>query len=295
MRTVATLVLVIAALAAERTTAQAPEPVPSSPAPAFEVVSIRRNAGRTPGTATQRPDGGFTFTGIPVASLIARAYPVASPDMVNLPEWARSERYDVSATSPLPRPTAEERAAMMRALLTDRFKLVAHIEQREQPVYDLVLARPGGALGPGLTRVGDQIDCEARTAADRAAAEAALAAGKPAPRPEPPDLNATPPPCTIFMPGSRMEGQITMTVLASVLRSTTGRPVVDKTGLEGMYRVSMEYDRLAGVRGPAPADTPGAPPSVFTALPEQLGLRLEPSRGPRAVLVIDRLERPTEN
>jgi uncharacterized protein (TIGR03435 family) len=141
------LVLVMGPLAAHRMTAQAA--AQSSPAPAFEVVSIRRNAGGTPGTATQRPDGGLTFIGIPVSALIARAYPVTVPDMVGLPGWARSERYDVIATSPLPRATAEEREAMMRTLLADRFKLVARIEQREQPVYDLVLADPTDRLAPG--------------------------------------------------------------------------------------------------------------------------------------------------
>src|SRR5215208_4086063 len=110
-----------------------------SQTPAFDVVSIRRTTGRAPGTSNQRPDGGFTLTNIPVSVLVSRAYP--GIDVTGLPDWARSDRYDVSAISSLPRPTPEDRIAMVRAMLADRFKLAAHVERREQPVYDLVLAR----------------------------------------------------------------------------------------------------------------------------------------------------------
>ena len=83
--------------------------------------------------------------------------------------------------------------------------------------------------------------------------------------------------------------------LAQFLQGTAGRPVIDKTGLKGMYHVMMEYDRMAGIRGPALTAAPGAAPSVFIAVQEQLGLKLEPSRAMRDMLIIDRLERPTEN
>jgi len=83
-----------------------------------------------------------------------------------------------------------------------------------------------------------------------------------------------------------------MNLLAAMLRSVVGRPVVDKTGLTGSYRVRMEFDSSVGVRTDGAAD---AGPSVFAALQEQLGLRLEPSRAPAQVLVIDGIERPTEN
>src|SRR6185295_5908261 len=116
-------------------------------------------------TVYQRPDGGLTMKNFPVGSYIARAYPPTIPaEIVGLPAWAMSERYDVIATSSLSRATAEDRIAMLRGMLADRFKLVVHFEKREQPAYDLVLARRDGKLGPGLTRV--DADCDAKIAAD---------------------------------------------------------------------------------------------------------------------------------
>ncbi len=83
--------------------------------------------------------------------------------------------------------------------------------------------------------------------------------------------------------------------LARFLRSSAGRPIVDKTGLKGSYRIKLQFDRIFVQRGPDLAPTANALPTVFAALPEQLGLKLESSKAQRDVLVIDRLERPTEN
>ena len=266
----------------------------------FEVVSIKLNTSNALGSngSSERPDGGFTLVNVPMMTLIGRAqFPSIAPiDMVGLPEWAQRERYDVSATSPLGRPvTPEERAAMMRAMLAERVKLVAHVEKRELPVYDLVLARTDGRLGPGIKP--SEIDCVAKSAADRAAAEAALAAGTPPPRPTIPDMNAPPPICGPIRVTNGMEGDTTMENLARLLRGVggAGRPVVDKTGLSGSYRIKVEFDRMAGQAGPALSPSAKELPTVFTALPDQLGLKLEASKASRDVLVIDRLERPTEN
>jgi uncharacterized protein (TIGR03435 family) len=272
--------------------------------PTFEVVSIKRNvAGQLGSKVNQRPDGGFTMTNIPAGTLISRAYSQAPIDMVGLPGWAMSERYDVSATSSMSNATQDDRTAMLRAMLADRFRLAAHFEKREQPVFDLVPARSDGKLGSGLEPSAN--DCAAKVAADRAAAEAALNASTPPPPPQFPDLNAPPPPCTLRIVGSRpgavtvgerMEGETTMAILAGALRMATGRFVVDKTGLPGSYRVTMTFDRMASMKGPdvVPAQD-AAVPSVFTAIREQLGLKLESSRAERDTLVIDRFERPTEN
>jgi uncharacterized protein (TIGR03435 family) len=269
---------------------------PVTSAPTFDVVSIRRNTAGINSGFNERPDGGFTVTNTTVAGLVRQAYPSeVAASIVGFPGWATSERFDVSATSSLTLATAADRIAMMQAMLADRFKLVAHVEKREQEVYDLVLLRSDGRLGPGLKKYEEEIDCEARMAAERAAA----AAGKPTRQPPSrADLNASPPPCVIYYrgaQGTQMEGKILMPGLAQVLGGTAGRPVIDKTGLKGMYHVMMEYDRMAAIRGPALADTPGAAPSVFIAVQEQLGLKLEPSRAMRDMLIIDRIERPTEN
>lgn len=288
--------------------AQAP-----APGPTFDVVSIKRHIPE-PGvqglnsTQNQRPDGGFTMTNIPAAILIGRAYATAPADMIGLPGWAMSERYNVSATSTLTLATPDDRTAMLRAMLADRFKLVVHVEPREQPVFDLVLARDDGRLGPGITKV--DVDCAAQLA--ERAAEAARN-GPPAPRPGPPDLKVPPPSCSLRSLdamvrdklgdgqgrlGALLEGEATMASLANFLRLSAGRQVVDKTGLPGSYRVRMNYDNRPPRLGPDTATTTDAAdaiPSVFTALREQLGLKLQSSKTVRDTLIIDRFERPTEN
>jgi uncharacterized protein (TIGR03435 family) len=265
--------------------------------PRFEVVSIKRNTSNALGSngSSERPDGGFTLLNVPMMTLVARAqFPGIAPiDMVGLPEWARSERYDVRATSPLSRPaTPQERAAMVRAMLVDRVKLATHVEKRLLPVYDLVLARADGRLGAGIKP--SEIDCVAKAAADRAAAEVAAAAGTPPPRPTIPDFNAPPPTCGSIRVGTGMEGDMTMETLARMLRATAGRPIVDRTGLKGSFRVKVEFDRFIG-GGPDVTPSFNGLPTVFSALPAQLGLKLEASKTEQDVLVIDRLERPTED
>ena len=274
-------------------------PAPSSSGPRFDVVSIKRHI-REPGPQglssrqNQRPDGGFTMANIRISNLIYRAYPeAASVEMVGLPGWATSEAFDVSATSALSQATVGDRAAMMRAMLADRFKLVAHVEKRPHDVYDLVLARSDGRLGSGLTPI--EKDCAPLIAAQLAAFEAGAA-----PMPFP-DLSAPPPPCTLRSvrgrtdPSDRLEGETTMETLAEMLWRSSGRFVVDKTGLKGTYRVNMTFDLFASRRPPEVVPAPDAAPTVFTAVREQLGLRLESSRADRDTLIIDRLERPSEN
>jgi len=211
---------------------------------------------------------------------------------VGLPDWASREYYEVSATASLANPTPEDRSAMIRAMLADRFKLQAHRERREVPSFDLVVVRDDGRLGPGLVKI--DTDCNAVLESRRAAAEAAAKAGGPPPPPERFDPDK-PPPCSfVGMPnGIRAEG--TIATLASMLRNSAGRVVVDKTGLSGTYRTRLTFDLFATIRAPGAQPPSDDVPSVFTAVREQLGLKLEPSRTERDVLVIDRLERPTEN
>lgn len=189
----------------------------------FDVVSIKKNTQPiTVPTArpVQRPDGGFMMQRIPIGILISRAYPPAIPlDIIGMPDWVMREYYDVSATSSLSRATPDQEQAMLRAMLADRCKLAAHFEKREQPVYDLVIARSDGRLGSGLQPF--DVDCDAKLAADRAAAEAALAAGTVPPRPALPDFNA-PPVCSFRMLANGTEGSGTMERLAFLLRQSAG-------------------------------------------------------------------------
>jgi uncharacterized protein (TIGR03435 family) len=295
----AVLFCVIAAPGVRTQTPSAPEEV------TFDVVSVKPHeaaaAATTPfrrfgPTIAQRPDGGITMLDVPTALLIARAYSVTTPaDIVGLPGWATTDRYDVVATSSLSSATPEQEAAMVRAMLADRFKLSAHYEDRDQPVYDLVVARKDGRLGPGMKP--SEAECVAKATERGARAEGrgggfggfGRRGGGP---------------CSFRMTGDRMEGDTTMPVLARVLRAPSGRFVIDKTGLTGSYRILLTFDRTSeqGGRGRgrgrgAQTETPNADlaPSLFTAIHEQLGLKLEPSHAVRETLVIDRLERPSEN
>jgi uncharacterized protein (TIGR03435 family) len=261
---------------------------PATTGPGFEVVSIKLSPAPSGDVVRsnlfrQRPDGGLTVTRMFIGNLIARAYaPIIRFDIVGLPDWASRDFYDVSATSPLSSPTAQQRTAMLRAMLADRFRLLAHTERRELPSYDLVLDRKDGRLGPGLAPL--DLDCEAVLAARREAAATS----------PPPEIDSDkPPPCTLVGSLNAIRGDVAISVLAQMLLGPTGRHVVDKTGLRGTYRINLTYE-LANVALGAVAPPENAL-SVFTAVREQLGLRLEPSRAERDVLVIDRLERPTEN
>ncbi len=190
---------------------------------------------------------------------------------------------------------------MMRAMLADRFKLVAHFEPREHAVFDLVLAREDKKLGAGLTNI--DTDCAAvTTAAPRRLAQATAAAS-----PRLQSASASVLPANYRRPAGRqsgdgqgragdlMEGEVTMDSLATALRLASGRFVVDKTGLTRQLSRAhgLRHDRHAGTGCCA---TPiGRDPVVFTAVREQLGLKLESSKTLRDTLIIDRLERPTEN
>ena len=295
MRTppIARVCFVGAAIAAAAVTGRAQAPASG---PTFDVVSVKpyvagRDTGPVGAMMNQRPDGGLTMNRVPIGLILAFAYqPISTADMVGLPDWATREFYNITATASLSNPSLDDQRAMLRAMLADRFRLVTHRERREVPSFDLVLANSDGKLGPGLVAASG--DCDAVMAARRAEAEAASRSGGPPPsqRFDP----AAPPPCLFAAMPNGVRGELTIGNLASMLRNPAGRVVVDKTGLRGWYRVTLAFD-FAAYPELARTAPPDDAPSVFTAVREQLGLRLEPSRTERDVLVIDRLERPTEN
>jgi uncharacterized protein (TIGR03435 family) len=262
-----------------------------SQSPTFDVVSIKPNAGGGSGI-TERPDGGLILINVAVPTMLTRAYRM---DVAALPDWAVKERFDVIATASRKGASREERDAMLRAMLADRFKLLAHVEDREYDTYDLVVAREDGRLGPGLKRV--DADCASTVAEREAARNAALAAGAPPPELPRPGATGPLPPCFLRTAFGRMDGQTTMDVLATALLFTTRpRQVVNKTGLSGSYEVMMEFDPTPIQSGPAlTPPAAGTKPTLVTALQEQLGLKLVPSRTKRPTLIVDRIERPSEN
>jgi uncharacterized protein (TIGR03435 family) len=257
--------------------------------PSFDVVSIRQKTiGAGAPSIVERPDGSVVMTNVTVATLIAKAYPPFVPlDLVGLPGWARSNQYDVSATSSVPQATMADRAQMLRAVLVERFNLAAHIEKRDKRVYALMRLRADGPLGKRLAS-GTEEDCVAFTARKRAAGDGARAAEtSPSSRG---DSDANLQPCSVRTIGSTMEGDVPIAALASLLRQFVREVVVDRTGLTGNYRFSLEFDQSNGT-----AQRSVELPSIFTALQEQLGLKLEPLVEVQDVLVVDRVERPSEN
>lgn len=286
--------LVAVGLTAPRLRAQAPPAQSASPAagkPAFEVASIKRNkpGGRAQGLQVQ-PGGRVTAYNMPLRYLIAPAYrltPAQSRLISGAPDWIDSERYDLEAKAE-GNFSEDQLVLMTQALLADRLKLKAHIETRQIPVYALVLAKPG-KTGPHLVRHTDDAKCDPRGGG----------------QPVSPNSVIPRAPCggiRFLSVGGKtgVGGSTTMEILARNLNGDIDRPVLDRTGLTG--DLTMEYTPELVRPGPnsqtgadAPVPDPSGPPSIFTALQQQLGLKLVPQTGPVDVLVIDHVERPSEN
>jgi uncharacterized protein (TIGR03435 family) len=239
--------------------------------PTFDVVSIKPNNSGAGGTRWGRhPGGGWYMVNMSAGFLIRQAYPTKVDELVGAPAWAMSDRYDIDARATFV-PTVEQERLMLRALLADRFKFAAHYETQERPIYNLVIARTDARAAAQLRRI--DIDC------------ATYKTPPPAPG-APARPSNDPPPCTFRMGAgatvSIVSGGRTLQSVADSITNMAGRPIVDKTGLAGYYAFTLDFGGNDG-------------PSIFTAFQEQLGLKLEPARGPLDVVVIDHIERPTEN
>jgi uncharacterized protein (TIGR03435 family) len=229
--------------------------------------------------------------------LIRTAYGVQSFQISGGPDWINTDGYDIEARVE-GNPSKRQLLLMLQSLLEDRFKLKVHRETRELPVYALTVAKSGLKLQPPKE-------------------ESCITEDPNAPEPsEPPKPIAPgqPPkfPCGLAVvmlnrPGPRMlGGKVSITDLAQSLTNLLGRTVIDNTRLTGRFDIHLEFaldEALAGLLGPnAPPfrrQEPGPgdldSPSIFAAMQEQLGLKLEATKGPVEVLVIDHVERPTEN
>ena len=228
---------------------------------AFEVASIKpNNSGSTRSGSSISSTGRYEGTNLTLHGLIQDAYRVREFQIVGGPDWIKGDRFDVigkpSETAP-----SESLRDMLRTLLADRFKLVVHQEIREQPVYALTLAQTEGKLGQGLVAV----DCSQRLCGNTNTNES----------------NGS---------GTVKGTGLTMEDLAGWTANRVDRAVINRTGLSGTYDVDLKYT------SPRPGIAPtNDAPSLFTALQEQLGLKLEGSRGPVEFIVIDHVERPSEN
>jgi uncharacterized protein (TIGR03435 family) len=248
----------------------------------FEVVSIKKNIGPGGSMSSQTlPNGGHLAINMPVRNLISAAYAPVTIDVSSLPAWAGTEGYDVNAASPLTgTATAAQRQAMMRAMLVERFNFKARFEPRETDAFDLVLATKDGRLGPNMTPSSG--NCDAREREARAAAGAATG----------PTLSVNPPApqssCAGRLSGGVLEGEFTVSSMLFYIRMMAGKPVTDRTGLKGSYNVRLETSSRVG------GGTDQAP-DIFAALPSQLGLKLEPAKVMVDTLVVETMERPSEN
>ena len=279
--TVAVIILVVLAARPALLTAQAGPTL--DPIRSFEVASVRQIT-RQERVPMQWQPGGRFAGGLPVISLVSIGYLVPVYRIEGLPDWARTTLFAINATAG--RDVAiEERPAYFRGLLVDRFRFAAHIEPREMDVFALTLARSDGRLGPNLRR--SDVNCDA-------AIEAARKRSLAGERPEPPAPGVRPTCGAIGGAASLTGGAVPLTILNGMLAGALGRPVVDNTGLSG--RFDIDFRAAPPQAGPGIAGSPLAElPSVFTAVEDQLGLKLVPGRAPVEVLVIDRLEMPSEN
>jgi uncharacterized protein (TIGR03435 family) len=225
-------------------------------------------------------------TNVVLRDLIRFAYYIYGGDWdvrIAGPEWITTARFDVDGRSSEP-VTTPRAMSMLRQLLAVRFRLKAHFEPRETSVYELVLARNDRRLGPQLAP--SSLDCATFTAGN----EAARAAGQ---VPQVPFDPAKPPFCgSRGDPGSLSAGGLTMPQIALILTRQVGRQIVDRTGLTGEFDLNLRWAPEAPA-GDRDARLLPAGPSIFTALEEQLGLKLESARAPIEVLVIDSVEQPT--
>ena len=237
----------------------------------------------------QAPDR-FTRPNITLSLILVYAYQMSEFQIQGGPDWVRTRRFEIDAKAARI-VSADQMRLMVRRLLAERFKLKTHLETRDLPRYALVLARNDKRLGPRLKP--SAVDCPAIIAARRP--DYKLPTGPPQP--------GDPPLCLLRGRlgggGQTMiaEGQ-PMAAIAKLLQPQAGRVVVDKTGLTGTWDFELETELQIPVGLDIPPNAFGKPReglSLSTALPEQLGLKLESERGPAEVLVVDSVDLPTAN
>lgn len=253
--------------------------VPARDHPAFEVVSVKRNPSAVGGFRVEiQPGGRLVASYVTLQLLVTDAYEIQSYQLANAPDWFAKDHFDITAVaaSDLAFSGAMERSGgptlidlMMQSLFADRFKMIAHRETRQLPVYDLSLARRDGGLGPKLRPSAS--DCWQKPNSD----------------------------CAFGGPpgGGHLAYQsVAISEVLPMLTRAVGRPVLDRTGLTGLFDIDLTWspEPLPSTAS-STTDTSNTSASIFTALQEQLGLKLDSKTEPVDVLVIDHVEHPTEN
>src|SRR5687768_7316415 len=246
--------------------------------PQFEVAIIKPNvSGAVSGGSSA--SGLVAFNSQTVRDLISRAYEVPFERVEGGPDWLTRDRFDFTARAAAETPAAV-RTLMLRAFLMDRLKLVVRQESRDTPTFALVLARADRRLGPQLQP--SSIDCEAVRASR----------GGGAAPPTPPGER---PVCSgMSRLGYISAGGVTMAEAAERFLRPAGRPVIDRTGLAGGYDLEIKFVPDEILNRPDRSG-PSDGPSFSQALEQQLGLRLEPIRASIEVIVVESVQRPSEN
>lgn len=261
---------------------------PEDAKPQFEVASFRQAAPGSPAyrlRLTFAPGGRLTVPNYTLKELIALAWEIQPFRISGGPAWIDSIRYNVSAKADHD-VEWKEATLMLQSLLSDRFQLTMHRDAKDLPIYALVLAKKDGKLGPWLIE-SKEGSC---TTADSSALQ--------------PEPGKAPKPQCDMLAGTfrQLKGaSVPPGELALAFGNILGRMVVDKTGLTGNFDIDLawtpdetQYLQLPpSVPKPPPSDA--APVSIFTAIQEQLGLKLESRKGPVEMFVIDRAEKPSEN
>ena len=253
--------------------------------PAFEVATIKpTHAGDNRTSLQITPGGRFNANNVSLKLLMQQAYQIKDFQITGGPGWIASEKFDISAkaddSAGQSRPGADQIRPMLQALLAERFKLTFHRETKEMPVYALVVAKNGPKIHASEGGSGTE-------------------PGEPGGRPGPGGPRGM-----MRMNRGQLSGQhVGMDMLVAQLSNAVGRSVLDRTGLKGSFDFKLEWtpeEMPKGLGEGAPTgettsagDSTG--PSIFTAVQEQLGLKLEPERGPVEIFVIDRVEKPSEN
>jgi uncharacterized protein (TIGR03435 family) len=243
----------------------------------FDVVSIKQNKTDSGGGSGRTTPDGDTNINTLLAYQIGPVYGVEYDNIYGLPDWAQNNRYDIQTKvaaediEAYRKLHSAERHRMMQAVFEDRLKLKVHFGTKEVPMYQLVIAKGSPKLHE--SKPGDTYANGIKAPDGTPIGGAGAMMGR----------------------GLYTGQQVTVSALLNWLKGVTGRPVVDKTGLTGKYDISLHWAPDPGPTSPDSASPDDSGPSIFTALEEQLGLKLEPSKGTVATLIIDHIEPPSPN
>lgn len=240
----------------------------NSPAPEYDVATVKVNDTGSGSIRVSITDDLLQATNIPLATMLEVAFDIRPEQIVGLPHWAEVDHYDITAKvvdmnkQQLHGLSEDQRRVMIQHLLADRFHLQSHTEKRTLPLLELTVAKEGIKFAEWKKPADDQSPNQ----------------GKGSMRVNNDEMSAT---------------GVTIDRLIRFLASQTRTPIVDKTGLKGTYNFQLKWQREEAGTDSGLHDQ--ALPSIYAALPEQLGLKLESGKGPVDVLVVDHIEQPSEN